>query len=323
MTAELVVGIDAGGTSTRCVVVTTAGEIRGRGMAGGANPHSSRDPVGAVRAALSEALGANPCGPIVSGVVGIAGAASRPEETAAVAHQAWSQVGLTGTPFVTDDIVVAYAAGTVASAGCVLVAGTGAVAARIHDFTVRRRADGHGWLVGDEGSAVWLGLAGVRAVLAAWDGRGPETVLTETIPAELAVAPGDAPSMLAAVHGSAPARLGRLAPMVTAAAAGADSVAQGIVDTAAQCLVRTLGAVRPEGRDDGPIVLAGSVLTTDPVGALVRRGLAQAQGSHGAVVAAGPGEFGAAGLALRRVAASAGHARLVETSGGTGAAKTW
>ena len=44
MTEALVVGVDAGGTSTRCVVATVDGAIVARGRAGGANPRSSGGP---------------------------------------------------------------------------------------------------------------------------------------------------------------------------------------------------------------------------------------------------------------------------------------
>ncbi|MFD0537747.1 hypothetical protein ACFQY7_32330 [Actinomadura luteofluorescens] len=48
-----------------------------------------------------------------------------------------------------------------------------------------QRADGYGWLVGDEGSAVWLGKEAVRAALAAYDGRGSPTLLTDSVPRAL------------------------------------------------------------------------------------------------------------------------------------------
>jgi N-acetylglucosamine kinase-like BadF-type ATPase len=72
---------------------------------------------------------------------------------------------------------VAFAAGTAGSAGALLLSGTGALAARFAGGEVERRCDGYGWLLGDEGSAVWIGLRALRAVLAALDGRGEPTAL--------------------------------------------------------------------------------------------------------------------------------------------------
>src|SRR5436305_8154 len=61
-------------------------------------------------------------------------------------------------------------------------AGTGAGAAVIDDGALVRRADGYGWLVGDEGSGVWIGTEAVRAALRAYDGRGAPTTLAESVP---------------------------------------------------------------------------------------------------------------------------------------------
>lgn len=321
MTSELVVGVDAGGTSTRCVIATTEGTLCGYGTAGGANQHSSADPAAALRTALTEAF-AQLCPPdqsrqVVSGVFGIAGASTRPQATAAAVEQAWAQVGLAGMPEVIDDIAVAFAAGSTAPSGTVLVSGTGAVAARIHHGRVDRRADGHGWLVGDEGSGVWLALSGLRAVLAAMDGRGPATVLSESLAEALDVPAHTSQQLLGAAYDCPPAELGRLAPLVTAAAAAADPVADRIVAEAARRLVDTVTAVGPAREE--PIVLAGSVLATQPVGDLVRSGLSERFGADSGdsgdggmdLVSAGPGELGAVGLALSRLGATTAHATLL------------
>ena len=69
------------------------------------------------------------------------------------------------------------ASGTSAPRGAVLIAGTGTIAAWIADGEVTHRIDGHGWLVGDDGSGFWLGRQAVRAVLAELDGRGEPTLL--------------------------------------------------------------------------------------------------------------------------------------------------
>ena len=82
---------------------------------------------------------------------------------------------------VVPDLLAAFAAGTPAASGAVLVAGTGAGAAAVVDRQVVRQADGAGWLLGDIGSAVWLAREALVAVVAALDGRGPATALTEPL----------------------------------------------------------------------------------------------------------------------------------------------
>ncbi|MGO3211296.1 MAG: hypothetical protein ACTIJK_16045, partial [Brachybacterium sp.] len=62
-----------------------------------------------------------------------------------------------------------------------MVGGSGAVAVRFQDREAVARRDGMGWLLGDIGSAVWLGRRTLEAVAADIDGRGPRTLLTEEV----------------------------------------------------------------------------------------------------------------------------------------------
>ncbi|WP_067968603.1 BadF/BadG/BcrA/BcrD ATPase family protein [Nocardiopsis trehalosi] len=332
MNQDAVIGVDAGGTSTRCAVAALDGRILGYGTAGGANQFSSADPAAAFRTALRAALGgaagaggdsgAGGYGTagrtngldgrsgvrIVGAVFGVAGASSAPERAEELAGRAWADVGLPGAPRVIDDIAVAFAAGSAAPEGAVLIAGTGAVAARVRDGAVVRRCDGHGWLLGDEGSAVWLGVAGLRAALAAADGRGPATVLGDRLAAALGVAPGDTRRIVRAAHERPPAELGRLAPEVTGAAAAGDAVAGGLVADAAHRLLAALDAVAPAA--GAPVVVAGALLADGPVAEAVRGGIRERRGAD--PLPAADGALGAAGLALRRTGAPASaHAALL------------
>ncbi|MFC4049339.1 N-acetylglucosamine kinase [Actinomadura syzygii] len=387
-----VVGIDAGGTKTRCVVLTLGGALAGSGTGPGANPNSGGDTAGALTTALREALGDLDRTHILTGVFGIAGAGSagRPAAVAA-ARQAWQAVGLRGSPAVVTDIAVAFAAGTPEPKGIVVFSGTGAGAAVINDGAIVQRADGYGWLVGDEGSAVWLGKEAVRAALAAYDGRGSPTLLTDSVPRALlgatvvaeidgerrrprpsprALALAGAPSssqgasvlsqggalasgagtpapggtgtavllsdppdpasgndgpcqsppsgglgsgspdpppnprlaqaIIKEVYGRPPAALGRLGPVVAAAAAAGDPVARRITEEAAQWLLRDVDAVRPALSDPrAPVVMHGSVLREGPVAEAVRTGLRDRFAA--APRCAGDGAVGAAGMALRRL----------------------
>nr|WP_173101605.1 BadF/BadG/BcrA/BcrD ATPase family protein [Actinomadura verrucosospora] len=403
------VGIDAGGTKTRCVVLTLGGALAGSGTGPGANPNSGGDTAGALTTALREALGDLDRTHILTGVFGIAGAGSagRPAAVSA-ARRAWQAVGLRGSPAVVTDIAVAFAAGTTEPKGIVVFSGTGAGAAVISDGAIVQRADGYGWLVGDEGSAVWLGKEAVRAALAAYDGRGSPTLLTDSVPRALlgpavvaeidsarrrprprtlamagaappasgAGSPGSALSQAAQaaalpagaggtgtallipeapypqpgggptgppgplgaapgrpgrpeppghpglgghpelpgaapnpqlaqaiikeVYGRPPAALGRLGPVVAAAAAAGDPVARRITDEAAEWLLRDVDAVRPALSDPcAPVVMHGSVLREGPVAEAVRTGLRDRFAE--APRSAGDGAVGAAGLALRRL----------------------
>ena len=300
--------MDAGGTSTRCVVTTFDGTPIGRGHADGANVNSSTgDPAENLATAMREALrGVDPA-EVAGGVLGMAGAGGAGYARACeMANTAWSACGLSGSPTVVTDIVVAYASGTSAPAGIVLIAGTGAIAAAVHDGAITARCDGYGWMLGDEGSAVWLGVQGVKAVLAAGDGRGEATSLTEAIPHALLGRhrprdPADiAQAVVRMTYGGAPADLGRLAPVVCGQSAAGDAVARKLTDTAAERLLDAVAAVEPHPGWSGPIVLTGSVLSSGPVADAVRAGLTERYGE--APLEARDGALGAATLAIRQYA---------------------
>ncbi|MBG0822705.1 ATPase [Planomonospora sp. ID91781] len=172
---DLVLGVDVGGTSSRAVAVTMRGDVVGRGRAGGGNPAA----LGAARAfanlglAVREALASVDPAEVRGVTVGLAGAGALLDPAVrAVFEQTVSDCGPVVPPRVVGDAVVAFAAGTAAPSGTVLISGTGAVAARITGCEAVAVADGHGWLLGDEGSAFWLGRAAARtAVRQAASGR--------------------------------------------------------------------------------------------------------------------------------------------------------
>jgi glucosamine kinase len=327
-TGTYVVGVDAGGTHTRAAIVTLDGVVAGHGSGPGANPNSGGETAQALTTALTAALGPIDPALVAGGVFGIAGAgAAGRARVVAAATAAWHSAGLAGTPDVVTDIAVAYAAGSDAPAGIVVFAGTGAGAAVIDDGEIERRADAYGWLIGDEGSAVWIGRAAVLAAMRAYDGRGPATVLAGSVPRTLlaeaaeplvaalpaGILPGTGTGGLAAdpalpqaiikqVYAGPPAALGALAPLVSTAAEEGDAVARQIVDEAAECLLRDADAVRPAlaglGSPHG-LVVAGSLLERGPVADAVRAGLTRRFGAAPAV--AGDGTLGAARLAVRRL----------------------
>ncbi|GAA3232190.1 N-acetylglucosamine kinase [Actinocorallia longicatena] len=326
--AAYVIGIDAGGTHTRCALATLDGTVVGAGKGPGANPNSGGDPETALFTALREATdGIDPtC--VIGGVFGIAGAGAAGRPTLVSASQkAWSALGMSGEPEVFTDIAINFASGTPAATGIVVFAGTGAGAAVIQDGEIIRRADGYGYLLGDEGSAVWIGREGVKAALSAMDGRGTPTILSDLVPRallgaavmaelsprhlvlagsghDLPVGPSLLPqAILKEVYGKPPATLGRIGPVVSAAAETGDPVATRIVQEAADWLLMDVDAVRPALTDPcAPVVLAGSVLTGGPVAEIVRTGLEARFGTAPAL--AGDGAAGAARMAIRRLVAA-------------------
>jgi len=298
---KLVLGVDAGGTASRAVVATMDGTVVGRGEAGPGNPTSAGPAAaGAIGTAVRRALGDHDPAGVTAGVAGLAGVAvlTEPAIAAAFAEQ-WRRRGLTCPITVVGDAVTAFAAGTAAPAGSVLIAGTGAVAARIEDRRVAGTADGLGWLLGDEGSGLWLGLQAVRAVARSWPPATGDG-LAGRIAAHTGVRSCDD-----LVHWAAsrpPAAFATLAPLVCASAAAGDPLAARLTAEAGDRLVATLGELRTP---DGPVVLAGGLLTRDtPVRAAVLARLPDA------VVPTGEPAAAAAWLALCRVTEPAPRAAV-------------
>jgi glucosamine kinase len=316
---DLVIGVDAGGTTTRCLLADTQGQPVGVGTAAGLNQHSSGgDPVDRLARAVAGALAGHDPAAVRAGTLGVAGAgAAGLAEVHRQATDAWRRLGLDGDPVVVPDLLAAFAAGTPAPNGVVLVAGTGAGAAAVVDRGVAWQADGAGWLLGDVGSAVWLAREALVAAVADLDGRGPATALTEPLLGRLLdrPAPYDVQDVIARAYAVPPASLGMLAAVVTEHS-GRDPVAGEIVGRGVAGLLASLDAVRLDA--PGPVVLAGALLTSSgPVRDGVAAGIAE-RGFDDPGVAHLPAA-GAAWLALvsRGVTDEAVHARLSSPTAAT------
>jgi glucosamine kinase len=172
-------------------------------------------------------------------------------------------------------VEVAFAAGTEATTGSVLVAGTGAVAARIDGGRLVATAGGHGWLLGDEGSGFWLGREAVRATLHALDAGDPPGALGEAVLSTLPDPGGGRAALVQQAYAQSPVALSSLAPLVTAAHDAGDPVAGRIVLAAIDHLVALFGRL-PDPQPREPVVLAGALTERGtPIGHALRRHLAE------------------------------------------------
>ena len=302
MTAVL--AIDAGGTSTRALVVDGSGRCLGFGRSGSGNPISSGTELAAASlagsglAALTTA-GVAP-GDVAVVLLAVAGAGTGAHRDELVGRLA--DAGLTVPPVFASDLLATFCAGTHLTSGYAVIAGTGAAAIRIEDGQQVGVADGLGWLLGDEGSGFWIGQRVARAALADLDGRGPATSMTAALWARLDVAAGLSPRKAAeavtrSLYEVRPVRLADLA--VLAFEAAGDPVADAIVADAAQGLATSLRAVTTSGVD-GPVVLGGGVLGRSPA---LRDALLTAYAGEGPApqpVVVDDGTVGAAVLALRQ-----------------------
>jgi N-acetylglucosamine kinase-like BadF-type ATPase len=314
VTDAIVLGADCGGTSTRVVAATADGQVLGRGRDGPGNPQARppADAAAALAAAAASALSGLDRGAVVGAVVGVAGVARIAEPDAAAAYAAaWRDAGLTCPMRPVADVVVAFVGGTPEPSGTILIAGTGAIAAEIVDRKVARRVDGLGWLLGDEGSGFWLGLAAARhTARALYAGPALGSLAASVVDAVGA----DEPAVFVTRFYALPRdRIAALAPLVVAAARAGDPPAVALMDEAADRLAGTLVALHPR---PGPVVLAGGLLCEVPeLSDGVQKRLEARIGRRGRV--ASDAAAAAAWLAIRDFAGrspaevAATHARLM------------
>ena len=283
---SVLLAVDAGGSSTRALVLDPDGTCRGFGVGAGGNPTSS-GPAAAL-AAVAEAAGAAArragvaLADVGSATVAMAGAHALPGPGALAAALG---VGPGQRVTVVGDVAATYSSGALEAAGCVVVAGTGSCAARIRDGAPARVVGGTGWLLGDGGSGFAVGRAVVRAVVAHLDGTGPATALSTMLLADLGIArdaslgehgrPVELDALVSTLYARRPVALARHAPLAFAAVAGqaaarspgvpaeaphgpGDAVAAGIVARAQDDLAVLVAAVRADGWP-GPLVMGGGV----------------------------------------------------------------
>jgi N-acetylglucosamine kinase-like BadF-type ATPase len=177
-----VVGVDGGQSSTLAVVVTDEGTIVGVGTAGPANHIHEPGGPERRRRALTEAIAAALAAaaiPKTSIVAACCGMTGRIDLVAEILRDVLGVESARAE----RDVVTAWAGGTAAQPGVVVISGTGSAA-----FGTNARGDqvevgGWGYLMGDEGSGYDIGIRALRAATNAADRSGPSTVLEKAIPA--------------------------------------------------------------------------------------------------------------------------------------------
>lgn len=239
--AGRVVGIDAGGSATRAALVVN-GQVT-------ALPDAA--PMNALlTSGVPDRLAAIIAGARATAAgVGMPGVRSRSQAqqlSAELTARARCPVR------VTDDAHTAWLGAFGGAPGIIVLAGTGSIAVG-SDGTRWARAGGHGFILGDEGGAYWIGRAAARAALRWHDGRGGSELLAKKV-REAAGIGLDALVACVNSHPAERARLARLAPAITELAAE-DDAARRIVRRAVRRLAGLAAAVQATL---GPLPVAAS-----------------------------------------------------------------
>jgi glucosamine kinase len=286
----------------RAVITDEEGRELGRGEAEGAVVGVDSPETVAGRAARAARRAAEVAGtslPVSALWAGLAGAGRDAGRLAT--ERELRAMGLAAEVVVGTDVEAAFHDAFGSGPGILLIAGTGSIAWGRGETGEVIRVGGWGEQLGDEGSGYAVGMAALRAVTRATDGRGPATALTEQVLEHFSLArPEDLIEWIAT---AGKGDVAALIPLVAAASASGDAVARVIMDDAVADLLTHVATVLDRA---GPwahppeLVLSGGLLES---GGPVREGVERAASMH-AVRPSARGvdpEMGAASLALQRL----------------------
>jgi glucosamine kinase len=258
-------GIDGGGTKTRCLLGDETTVIA-RSTAGGSNvvrlgEQSARDAlhIGIKQVCASANVSPSKIDAVCMGAAG----AARPE-IAAMLRQILLEI-TSGTASinieVTGDMEIALEAAFGSGPGVMAIAGTGSIVYGRDSSGRVARAGGWGFAISDEGSGHWIGRRAISGVLSAHD-RNAKTALTAMV---LHAWKLESLDQLVLQANKTPAPdFPRLFPIVLHAAEGHDAVARNVLEAAGKELAFLMKTVLQRLTTDAsapplPVATTGSV----------------------------------------------------------------
>lgn len=260
----LFLGIDGGGTKTRCIVGDENSQL---GV--GSSSSSKVQRVGeacardALAASVHEACVQAGISPrqIARSCAGITGSARR--EIAAVIKNLMTSI-VSGQVEIVGDVEIAFEDAFAAGPGVILIAGTGSIAYGRNLKGETARAGGWGYAVSDEGSGYWIGAEAVRAALLARD-REEHSGLLDDLMAGLGAR--DFEDFIVRLNASPQVDFSPLFPVVLAASDNGDPVASEILTRAGRELAYLAGIVieRLFGNQSISIATHGGVLASSAI----------------------------------------------------------
>ncbi|MGD0792386.1 MAG: BadF/BadG/BcrA/BcrD ATPase family protein [Terriglobales bacterium] len=268
-------GIDGGGTKTRCVLADETA-VLAKAMTGGCSVirHGEQQAREALHNAIRQVCAAAKISPdhIRAICIGATGAA-RPEIAAkirSILTELISERAPTRIEVIGDNVIALEAAfGT--GPGVIAIAGTGSIVYGRDAAGHTARAGGWGFAVSDEGSGHWIGRRAISAILSARD-QGRETALTAMVLQAWKISTID--ELVQQANSTPPPDFPRLFPIVLRAADKGDSIARDLLADAgaklvalAAIVVRRLtphapGAMLPVV--SLPVAMTGSVFRQSP-----------------------------------------------------------
>ncbi|QSJ17798.1 N-acetylglucosamine kinase [Nostoc sp. UHCC 0702] len=253
-----VLGIDGGGSKTVCILMDDQHQVLGRGIAGSSNYQSIgieatlQSIQSAIHIAVDNAQNLTKPVNINAICLGLAGI-GRTEDIAVVKllfNQLQSSKSLPinwmlaeSNIVISHDALIALVGGIGHPVGIVVAAGTGSIVFGRNHQGETKRVGGWGYILGDEGSAYKIAIAGMQAALKSYDAREISTTLIESFKQHLSLASIEDLIEVIYRQNLGVKEIAGLAPIVDLAAADGDEVANKIIDDAVKELVKATSTV--------------------------------------------------------------------------------
>lgn len=255
-------GIDAGGTSCKCIIIDEKNDVLARVKTGPANYQlvGIDNAVKEIHQVVKKAC--NKAG--IAGVdilgIGMAGAGS--DEDRKIIMAKLLPIKRAKKIYLTHDAHIAVLGAHNGKAGIVLIAGTGSIVYGLTENMQTIRAGGWGPILGDEGSGFWIGLKALKYIIKAKEGRIGKTSLVEPVLNYLNI--DSLRELIPFIHqGNLPRKkIAAIAPLVIEEMIKGDQIARKIIDRGLNELALTI-KVLSDRMDSGrnKIAVTGGLFT--------------------------------------------------------------
>ncbi len=262
------IGLDGGGTKTKCVIVDEQMNILSQLVGGPSNflVFGLDEVTESLYKLIADSIEhANiDASEIASVLLGTAGAGRR-EDAERLEKSFIQKANESDLPIkkfvVESDARIALEGAFSGKPGSILIAGTGSIMFGKDSHGNIHRVGGFGRILGDEGSGFHIGRSGLSAVAKQFDGRGESTKLTIMLKDKFNIA--DSKELILAVYKNN-FDIPTVAPLVIEAAEDGDPLCEEIIQTEVDELLLHIESMKKLiGEDELKVSLIGGTITTD------------------------------------------------------------